>query len=176
MDPPCPVLAIVRKGQWQGLASLIQFLPYGITEYPPFCKLIKSRPAECSRKDQETPNGVYESTATGTREPIPYEQVFVQTEKVRSCHKSYAHRDTALKYPKLMAYYMAYYKNSVVQQPMRARAYCAHPSMWDDHWVLRCMSRCPEQVVSLKRDHQCLSPKSSLVLIYRPTAVGMKGI
>ncbi|GFT16469.1 hypothetical protein TNCV_281101 [Trichonephila clavipes] len=32
---------------------------------------------------------------------------------------------------------------------MRARAYCAHPSI-RDHWVLRCMSRCPDQVVSLK--------------------------
>ncbi|GFW71728.1 uncharacterized protein TNCV_219421 [Trichonephila clavipes] len=62
--------------------------------------------------------------------------------------------------------------NSVVQQPMRA--YCAHPSI-HDHWVLRCMSRCPDQVVSLTRDPQCLSPQASLVLIYRPTAVGMKG-
>ncbi|GFT54380.1 hypothetical protein TNCV_2727171 [Trichonephila clavipes] len=31
---------------------------------------------------------------------------------------------------------------------MRARAYCAHPSI-RDHWALRCMSRCPDQVVSL---------------------------
>ncbi|GFS79289.1 hypothetical protein TNCV_4409451 [Trichonephila clavipes] len=42
---------------------------------------------------------------------------------------------------------------------MKARAYCAHPSI-RDHWGLRCMSRCPDQVVSLKRDHQCLSPQA----------------
>ncbi|GFT23391.1 transposase [Trichonephila clavipes] len=53
---------------------------------------------------------------------------------------------------------------------MRARAYCAHPSI-RDHWALRCMSRCPDQVVSLKRDPQCLSPQASLVLIYRPAAL-----
>ncbi|GFX12268.1 hypothetical protein TNCV_63141 [Trichonephila clavipes] len=41
--------------------------------------------------------------------------------------------------------------NSVGQQPMRDRAYCAHSSI-QDPWVLRCMSRCPDQVVSLKRD------------------------
>ncbi|GFV77461.1 uncharacterized protein TNCV_1069901 [Trichonephila clavipes] len=58
---------------------------------------------------------------------------------------------------------------------MRARAYCAHPSI-RDIWALRYMSRCLDQVVSLKRDPQCLSPQESLVLIYRPTAVGMKGI
>ncbi|GFY05358.1 hypothetical protein TNCV_2208031 [Trichonephila clavipes] len=40
---------------------------------------------------------------------------------------------------------------------MRARAYWAYPTLCD-HWALRCMSRCPEQVVSLKRDPQCLSP------------------
>ncbi|GFU57146.1 hypothetical protein TNCV_1780081 [Trichonephila clavipes] len=56
---------------------------------------------------------------------------------------------------------------------MRARVYCAHPST-RDYWALRCMSRCPDQVVSLKRDSQCLSPQASLVLINRPTAVGMK--
>ncbi|GFT57059.1 hypothetical protein TNCV_1691201 [Trichonephila clavipes] len=33
------------------------------------------------------------------------------------------------------------------------------------------MDRCPDQVVNLKRDPQCLSPQASLVLIYRPTAV-----
>ncbi|GFX38241.1 gamma-aminobutyric acid type B receptor subunit 1 [Trichonephila clavipes] len=53
---------------------------------------------------------------------------------------------------------------------MRARAYCAHPSI-RDHWVMRCRSRCPDQMVCLKRDPQCLSPQASLVLIYRPTAV-----
>ncbi|PRD31051.1 UNVERIFIED_CONTAM: hypothetical protein NCL1_24535 [Trichonephila clavipes] len=41
--------------------------------------------------------------------------------------------------------------NSVAKQTMRARAYCAHPSI-RDHWVLRCMGRCPDPVVSLKRD------------------------
>ncbi|GFW37629.1 hypothetical protein TNCV_4028251 [Trichonephila clavipes] len=32
------------------------------------------------------------------------------------------------------------------------------------------MSRCPDQVVNLKRDTECLSPQACLVLIYRPTA------
>ncbi|GFW98995.1 hypothetical protein TNCV_1782141 [Trichonephila clavipes] len=36
---------------------------------------------------------------------------------------------------------------------MRTRAYCAHPSV-HDRWALRCMSRCPDQVLSLKRDIQ----------------------
>ncbi|GFY29983.1 hypothetical protein TNCV_4072961 [Trichonephila clavipes] len=57
---------------------------------------------------------------------------------------------------------------------MRVRAYCAHPSI-RDHWTLRCMSRCPDQVVSLKRYLQCLSPQASLVVIYGPAAVEMKG-
>ncbi|GFX25945.1 hypothetical protein TNCV_2303271 [Trichonephila clavipes] len=52
---------------------------------------------------------------------------------------------------------------------MRARALCAHPSI-PDHWALRCMNRCPDPVVSLKRDPQCLSPQESSVLIDRPTA------
>ncbi|GFS90863.1 hypothetical protein TNCV_3027241 [Trichonephila clavipes] len=56
---------------------------------------------------------------------------------------------------------------------MRARAYCAHPSACD-HRALRSMSRCHNQVVSLKRDSQCLSTQASLVLIYRPTAVNAK--
>ncbi|GFW42039.1 hypothetical protein TNCV_1904971 [Trichonephila clavipes] len=56
---------------------------------------------------------------------------------------------------------------------MRARANCTHPSI-RDHWELRCMSRCPDHMVSLKRDPQCLSHQASLVLIYRSTAVGMK--
>ncbi|GFT74134.1 hypothetical protein TNCV_3708361 [Trichonephila clavipes] len=34
---------------------------------------------------------------------------------------------------------------------MRARAYCAHPSI-RYYWALRCMGRCPDQVVSLKQD------------------------
>ncbi|GFY10182.1 hypothetical protein TNCV_2628611 [Trichonephila clavipes] len=53
---------------------------------------------------------------------------------------------------------------------MVARAYCAHPSI-RDHCALKGMSRYLDQVVSLKRDPQCLSPQASLVLIYRPTAV-----
>ncbi|GFT18212.1 hypothetical protein TNCV_183641 [Trichonephila clavipes] len=44
---------------------------------------------------------------------------------------------------------------------MRARAYCTHPSI-RDHWALRYMSRCPDQVVSLKRDPQCLSTQARL--------------
>ncbi|GFX81878.1 hypothetical protein TNCV_2570781 [Trichonephila clavipes] len=44
--------------------------------------------------------------------------------------------------------------SSVPQQPMTARAYCAYLSV-RDHWVLRFMSRCPDQVVSLKRDPEC---------------------
>ncbi|GFU72204.1 hypothetical protein TNCV_509671 [Trichonephila clavipes] len=55
-----------------------------------------------------------------------------------------------------------------------ARAYCAHPSI-RDHWALQCMSRCPDQGFSLKRDLQYLSSQASLTLIYRSTAVGMKG-
>ncbi|PRD23258.1 UNVERIFIED_CONTAM: hypothetical protein NCL1_46871 [Trichonephila clavipes] len=64
--------------------------------------------------------------------------------------------------------------NSAAQQPMRASAYRAHPSI-RNHWALRCMSRYSALVVSLKRDTQRLSPQASWVLIYRPTAVGMKG-
>ncbi|GFW61367.1 uncharacterized protein TNCV_4136851 [Trichonephila clavipes] len=41
---------------------------------------------------------------------------------------------------------------------MRVRAYSAHPSI-RDQWALRSMSRCPDQMVSLKRDSQCLSPR-----------------
>ncbi|GFT99028.1 uncharacterized protein TNCV_3794061 [Trichonephila clavipes] len=44
---------------------------------------------------------------------------------------------------------------------MKARAYCAHPSI-RDHWALRCMSRCPDQVVSLKRDLECFKSPSKL--------------
>ncbi|GFW28288.1 hypothetical protein TNCV_4639551 [Trichonephila clavipes] len=50
---------------------------------------------------------------------------------------------------------------------MRVRAYCAHPSI-RDHWALKCMSRCLDQVVSLKRDPQCLSPQTSLGLGSNP--------
>ncbi|GFW48615.1 hypothetical protein TNCV_4241961 [Trichonephila clavipes] len=57
---------------------------------------------------------------------------------------------------------------------MRARNYCAHHNT-RDHWTLRCMNRCPDLVVCLKRDLQCLRPESSLVLIYRPNVAGMKG-
>ncbi|GFX86079.1 hypothetical protein TNCV_2403751 [Trichonephila clavipes] len=37
------------------------------------------------------------------------------------------------------------------------------------------MNRCPDLVVCLKRDLQCLRPEESLVLIYRPNVSGMKG-
>ncbi|GFS86164.1 hypothetical protein TNCV_660541 [Trichonephila clavipes] len=37
------------------------------------------------------------------------------------------------------------------------------------------MNRCPDLVVCLKRDLQCLRPQASLVLTYRPNAVGVKG-
>ncbi|GFU77515.1 hypothetical protein TNCV_3498881 [Trichonephila clavipes] len=46
----------------------------------------------------------------------------------------------------------------MAQQPIRARAYCAHLNI-HDHSALRCMSRCTDQVDSLKRDSQCLSPQ-----------------
>ncbi|GFW52587.1 hypothetical protein TNCV_405151 [Trichonephila clavipes] len=42
------------------------------------------------------------------------------------------------------------------QQPMRVKAYCAHLSK-RDHWALRC----PDQVISLKRNQQCLVPKKA---------------
>ncbi|GFT88447.1 hypothetical protein TNCV_262481 [Trichonephila clavipes] len=43
---------------------------------------------------------------------------------------------------------------------MRARN-CAHHNTLD-HWTLRCMNRCPDLVVCLKRDLQCLRPGSKL--------------
>ncbi|GFX78096.1 hypothetical protein TNCV_972501 [Trichonephila clavipes] len=58
---------------------------------------------------------------------------------------------------------------------MRARAHCAHPCI-RDHWMQRCIRRCPDHVVSLKRDPQCLSPQADLVLIYRPTVAGIKDL
>ncbi|GFV15220.1 hypothetical protein TNCV_4650521 [Trichonephila clavipes] len=58
---------------------------------------------------------------------------------------------------------------------MRARNYRAYPNI-RDHWTLRCMNRCPDLMVCLKRDLQCLRPQASLVLIYRPNVAGMKGI
>ncbi|GFU08808.1 hypothetical protein TNCV_991521 [Trichonephila clavipes] len=57
---------------------------------------------------------------------------------------------------------------------MRARNYCAHHNT-RDHWTLRCINRCPDLVVCLKRDLQCLRPEASLVLTYRPTTAMMKG-
>ncbi|GFY26194.1 hypothetical protein TNCV_355101 [Trichonephila clavipes] len=54
---------------------------------------------------------------------------------------------------------------SVPQYQMRVRAYCAPPSI-SGHRALRCMSGSPDQVVSLKRDPQCLRHQASLVLIY----------
>ncbi|GFY30427.1 hypothetical protein TNCV_4066771 [Trichonephila clavipes] len=58
----------------------------------------------------------------------------------------------------------------MVQQPMRAGSYNAHPNI-PNHWALRCMNRFPDLVVCLK----CLRPHASLVLIYRPNAAGKKG-
>ncbi|GFY36678.1 hypothetical protein TNCV_2566411 [Trichonephila clavipes] len=46
---------------------------------------------------------------------------------------------------------------------MRARNYCAHRNT-RDHWTLRCMNRCPDLVVCLKRDLQCLRPETLNVL------------
>ncbi|GFW10756.1 putative transposable element [Trichonephila clavipes] len=57
---------------------------------------------------------------------------------------------------------------------MRARNYYAHPNI-RDHWALRCMNKCPDLVVCLKRDLQCLRPQARLVLIYRLNVAGMKG-
>ncbi|GFW62116.1 hypothetical protein TNCV_1685471 [Trichonephila clavipes] len=57
---------------------------------------------------------------------------------------------------------------------MRVRDYSAHPSI-RDHWALRCMSRFPDQVVSLKRDSPVFKFQASFALIYRSHAVGMKG-
>ncbi|GFT32154.1 hypothetical protein TNCV_428021 [Trichonephila clavipes] len=57
---------------------------------------------------------------------------------------------------------------------MRARNYYAHHNT-RDHWTLRCKNRCPDLVVCLKRDLQCLRPEASLVLIYRPNVAGMEG-
>ncbi|GFX93108.1 hypothetical protein TNCV_140521 [Trichonephila clavipes] len=57
---------------------------------------------------------------------------------------------------------------------MRARNYYARSNM-PDHCALRCMNRCPDWVVCLKRVLQCLRAQANLLLIYRPTAAGMKG-
>ncbi|GFT55839.1 hypothetical protein TNCV_566981 [Trichonephila clavipes] len=57
---------------------------------------------------------------------------------------------------------------------MTARAHSnAHPNI-RDHWALRYMNRCPDLVVCLIRDLQCLRPRASLVLIYRPNVARMK--
>ncbi|GFT13544.1 HTH_Tnp_Tc3_2 domain-containing protein [Trichonephila clavipes] len=40
---------------------------------------------------------------------------------------------------------------------------------------MRCMNTCPDLVVCLKRNLQCLRPEASLVLISRPNVAGMKG-
>ncbi|GFX15188.1 hypothetical protein TNCV_2708931 [Trichonephila clavipes] len=62
----------------------------------------------------------------------------------------------------------------MVQQSMRARNYYAFPNI-RGHRALRFMNRCPDLVVCLKRDLQCLRPQASLVLIYRPNVGRMKG-
>ncbi|GFT04439.1 hypothetical protein TNCV_1929591 [Trichonephila clavipes] len=59
---------------------------------------------------------------------------------------------------------------------MRARAFCAHPSTCD-HWALRCMSQMSRSGGQSEAKPPVLKyPKLSLVLIYRPTAVDMKGL
>ncbi|GFX12279.1 hypothetical protein TNCV_63251 [Trichonephila clavipes] len=64
---------------------------------------------------------------------------------------------------------------------MRARNYCAHHNT-RYHWTLRCMNRCPDLVVCLNRDLQCLRPEACLgpeerpeASIYRFNVAGMKG-
>ncbi|GFS73841.1 uncharacterized protein TNCV_1458711 [Trichonephila clavipes] len=54
---------------------------------------------------------------------------------------------------------------------MRARAYCVHPGI-RDHWVLRCISRRPDQAGGQfePRHPVFKGSQASLVLIYRPTA------
>ncbi|GFT52823.1 hypothetical protein TNCV_206481 [Trichonephila clavipes] len=52
---------------------------------------------------------------------------------------------------------------------MRTRDYCAHPSI-RGRWAMRCLSRCPDKVFSMKRDPQCLSPQAILALICQSTA------
>ncbi|GFU31922.1 hypothetical protein TNCV_1111711 [Trichonephila clavipes] len=44
---------------------------------------------------------------------------------------------------------------------MRGKAYCAHPSI-RHHWALRCMSRCPYQLVSLKEKRLAESKKEDM--------------
>ncbi|GFU71253.1 hypothetical protein TNCV_3782391 [Trichonephila clavipes] len=57
---------------------------------------------------------------------------------------------------------------------MKARNYCAHPNT-RDHWALWFINRCPDLVVCLKRDLQCLRLQATLVHIYRPNLAVMKG-
>ncbi|GFY27319.1 hypothetical protein TNCV_2069391 [Trichonephila clavipes] len=58
--------------------------------------------------------------------------------------------------------------NSVAQQPMRPWPSQGHFST-PDHWALMCMSRCPDQVGSLKRRNpQCLVPKQARYLFIDP--------
>ncbi|GFW34162.1 hypothetical protein TNCV_288441 [Trichonephila clavipes] len=57
---------------------------------------------------------------------------------------------------------------------MRANAYCAHLSI-RDHWALRSISRCPDQVVYLKCNPQYLVHKQAWYSFYRLTE-GMKSL
>ncbi|GFW04480.1 hypothetical protein TNCV_878491 [Trichonephila clavipes] len=50
---------------------------------------------------------------------------------------------------------------------MRAKAYCAHLSI-HGHWALRCMSRCPDKVISLNE-----TPMFSAQLRCRPLHLTM---
>ncbi|GFX40744.1 hypothetical protein TNCV_1218671 [Trichonephila clavipes] len=66
------------------------------------------------------------------------------------------------------------YDGAAAHEGCTSAIYCAHPNI-RDHWALRYKSRCPDQVLSLKRDPKCPSPQASLVLVYRLIPVGMKG-
>ncbi|GFW36600.1 hypothetical protein TNCV_1956001 [Trichonephila clavipes] len=48
-------------------------------------------------------------------------------------------------------------QQQMAPQPMMARAYCGRPSI-RDHWALRCIIRCPDQLVRLKRDPWYFNP------------------
>ncbi|GFW76247.1 hypothetical protein TNCV_3800821 [Trichonephila clavipes] len=50
--------------------------------------------------------------------------------------------------------------NSGALQPLTIMAYCSHLSK-RNCWALRRMSECPDKVISLKRNPQCLVPKQA---------------
>ncbi|GFU31493.1 hypothetical protein TNCV_3539131 [Trichonephila clavipes] len=63
----------------------------------------------------------------------------------------------------------------MAQQSMRARNYYAHPNI-RDHCALRCMNRCPDLVVCLKRDLQCLRHQLDSVAIGVSSRPNLTGI